>query len=257
MATLILDDNRGGYRTGLAEVLEVPVPPPTETYTPVPNKALIDLVHGRVEDVLGLPIRNEEYILSGKGQQMFGVLTVDTRAEGSGTNLAIGMRNSYDRSMSIGIASGAHVSVCSNKCFDGDSMRVLRKHTTHVWRDVCAAIDEALRSSLEFHKRIQEEADFWSELGVNEREGYELIGRAWGEGLVTPRQASVALQDWKTPRYDDFAPRNAWSLYNCFTEGMKKGPARTAMTRYTKTHDWFREAFGSPLDSAEPALLDA
>ena len=29
------------------------------------------------------------------------------------------------------------------------------------------------------------------------------------------------LGDWRKPRHEDFEPRTAWSLFNCFTETMK------------------------------------
>jgi hypothetical protein len=29
------------------------------------------------------------------------------------------------------------------------------------------------------------------------------------------------LADWRKPRHEEFEPRTAWSLFNCFTETLK------------------------------------
>jgi hypothetical protein len=30
------------------------------------------------------------------------------------------------------------------------------------------------------------------------------------------------LADWRKPRHEEFEPRTAWSLFNCFTETLKE-----------------------------------
>ena len=48
------------------------------------------------------------------------------------------------------------------------------------------------------------------------------------------------MADWRKPRYAEFEDRNFWSLYNCFTQGLKRIPAGEIMDRYAVVHDFFK-----------------
>jgi hypothetical protein len=85
------------------------------------------------------------------------------------------------------------------------------------------------------------------EIPCNVRRGYALLGVALGEGVLTPTQASVAYQDWREPRHEEFSDRNLWSLYNCATEGLKKGQPGRLMDRHAKNHDYFTQFLGEGL----------
>lgn len=226
-----------GHRVGLPEVLAVPVPEKTKTYHPVAHGELIDFVRQRVHVSLGLEIRKEEYGLSRKDQQMFGVMTLDTGNDENG--LAIGLRNSYDKSLSVGISSGAQVFVCDNLCFSGSGMTVLRKHTLNVWRDIALNVDKALQGSEHHYIEMNRQMDAMKQIPVSLDAGYDLVGRALGYEVLRPQQATIALRDWRTPRHEDFAERNLYSLYQCFTEALKKGPAGDTMDRYSHAHEFF------------------
>lgn len=226
-----------GHIAGLDEVLSVPVPEKTKTYHPVAHGELIEFVRTRVDSILGLSIRKEEYGLSRKDQQMFGVMTLETGNNDNG--LAIGLRNSYDKSLSVGLSSGAQVFVCDNLCFSGSGMVVLRKHTLNVWRDIALSVDKALRESEQAYVKMNDQLIDMQAKPVNLDQGYEIIGRALGYEILKPQQATVALGDWREPRHEEFSERNMYSLYNCFTEGLKRGTAGGTMDRHALVHEFF------------------
>ena len=236
-----------GHRAGLDEVIAVPVPEKTKTYHPVAHKELIGFVRSRVRDTLGLEIRSEEYGLSRKDQQMFGVITLDTGNAENG--MSIGLRNSYDKSLSVGVSSGAKVFVCDNLCFNGDATVVLRKHTLNVWRDVSTNVDIALRGSEMHYEEMNRQLGCMKEISIHRDNGFDLIGRALGYGVLKPQQATIAINDWKNPRHEEFSEHNLYSLYNCFTEALKKGPAGESLTRHAQTHEFF-----TPLLPARPTV---
>jgi len=235
---------KDGHRVGLTELAAVPIPEKTRSYCPVPNIELVDFVRSRVTDFLGLEIESEAYGLSRKDQQMFGVMRVDTGRKDHG--LSIGLRNSYDKSLLAGLATGAGIFVCDNLCFSGDSGTYFRKHTTNVWRDIRLNVDKALRDAGLHYERMTFDLDAMKTIPLSGDQGYELIGRALGHSILMPQQATVAMRDWDEPRHEEFAPRNLHSLYNCFTEGLKKGPAGTSLDRHSAAHDWFRPMLPAP-----------
>jgi len=239
-----------GHNVGLNEVLAVPVPNATKTYVPVPNEDLIGLVRHRIETLLDMEIESEAYGLSRNDQQMFGVMRVDTGHDARG--LSIGLRNSYDYSLSVGFASGASVFVCDNLCFSGSATVIMRKHTRNVWEDVVARVDKAVRESGLHFSVMNEQLDSMKEIEVDDDRGFEIIGRAMGHGILRPHQVTIALKDWKKPRHEQFEDRNLYSLYNCFTEGLKLGPAGTMLSRHTEMHGWFK-----PMLPEAPELAEA
>jgi len=192
----------------------------------------------RIESYLGLEIESESYGLSREGMQLFGVIRCKTDREDHG--LAIGCRSSHDKSISVGFATGASLFVCDNLAFSGSGTTYVRKHTTNVWRDVVTKIDRVLGRSAEHYESVSLDMDNMKQIPMQLDAGYELIGRALGHGILRSQQANVVLRDWKTPRHEDFSERNLFSLYQCFTEGLKKGPAGETMDRYANAHEWFR-----------------
>jgi hypothetical protein len=60
----------------------------------------------------------EEYAVSPDGMKMFGVLDLETQMEGC--RFSIGIRNSHDKSIRLGLTAGLRVFVCSNMAFSGD-----------------------------------------------------------------------------------------------------------------------------------------
>jgi hypothetical protein len=50
------------------------------------------------------------------------------------------------------------------------------------------------------------------------------------------------IEAWEHPRYEAFAPRTAWSLYNAFTEFQKSRSPRAQMEDTLRITQVFREA---------------
>ena len=98
MNTLLV--HSGGWKASQTELLTVPVPEETESYFPVPYGRFVEEVKLHLPR-FGLRIKDESYALAREGRQMFGVLTcANGRAEKSHA-LAVGLRNSYDRSLAV------------------------------------------------------------------------------------------------------------------------------------------------------------
>lgn len=224
-------------RVSLEQVAAVPVPAHTRSWRPVPYADAVGFLKNTISRSLPYSLESEEYGLSKDGRQMFGLLTLDTGDNEQG--LAIGMRQSYNRSLSLGIAVGSQVFVCDNLMFSGSAFKVVRKNTVNVWADFRALVGRQVGDSRSHFEDVRAETENMRVIAVDQSRGYELLGRAVGEKVLTPTQANVAFGDWRIPRHEDFAPRNLWSLYNCATEGLKKGRPAQILDRHAKAHDFF------------------
>lgn len=109
-----------------AEVIQVPEVSFTKSFHPFHHRHILDAIRSGVA-ATGLEVVNTEYVLANEGKRMFGVWDLS----GGSDELcwSIGIRNSMDKSMALGITAGNRVFVCENLAFSGDFV-ALRKHTS-------------------------------------------------------------------------------------------------------------------------------
>jgi hypothetical protein len=227
----------GSEATTLAQVLAVPVPEATDTWSPVAYGDAINFLKDTARERLGLEVKSESFGLNKAGLQMFGRITLDTGDSEKG--LSIGMRQSYDKSLALGLVGGANVFVCDNLVFSGDAFKVVRRNTVNVWEDFQRLVNEQVGTAMQSFEKVQGEIEAMKAKPCHLDRGFALLGVAIGKGLMTPHQASVAFGDWSEPRHEEFSDRNVWGLYNAVTEGLKKGGPATVIDRHVKAHDYF------------------
>lgn len=114
-------------RTDSALVMSIPEPEWTNTWHPTGHGRLIQALERGVEKN-NLRVTNVEYSLNKSGTRMFGAWGLDDSVV-SGMKLAMGFRNSIDKSMPIGICAGVTIMICDNMAFSGDFIK-FRKHTS-------------------------------------------------------------------------------------------------------------------------------
>ena len=226
-----------GERVDHESLKTVPVPVATESYQPVLHNELADMVRTIGQDILhDFTFYKEQYALAREGRQMFGIHTYQNGSNEMG--LSIGFRNSYDKSLSIGIALGASVFVCDNLAFTGDVM-LFRKHTSNVLEDLHQLILSAVYSQKSNFLDIQKDSDKLKQVDMDDDRAFKMMGLLYGRGIMSPRQLPVILHEWLHPGYEDFKPRNAWSLYNACTEALKTAPPQHVMEKHIRLHHLF------------------
>ena len=231
--------HRGGQIVTRDDLALVQVPEATDSYIPVPHNNLADTLSTIGRDILkGFTLSNEQFALARDGNQMFGVLVF--RNDHSELGLSIGFRNSYDKSMAIGIAIGAQVFVCDNLALTGD-ITIMRKHTANVWSSLeDIAISTLYRSQQNFRKIVEDSETLKGRM-IDNSEAFKMIGLLFGHGILTPRQLPVVKKEWLTPSYDDFRPRTMWSFYNACTEALKSCPPMMIMEKHISLHNALTE----------------
>ena len=235
----LLVHTRGANYVQLDDLRNVPLPQTTESYTPVSHYDLaVNLAEVSQDLLQDFRFRKAQYGLARKGNQMFGVLMYQNGSEEMG--LSIGFRNSYDKSMSVGIAIGASVFVCDNLAFTGD-ITVMRKHTLNVWSDLEEMMVTTIYRSQHNFQHIVEDARKFREIPLQDDHAFAMMGQLFGYNIITPRQMPIFKHEWLKPKHEDFQPRNMWSLYNAGTEALKSCPPNHILERHLKYHKHFRE----------------
>ena len=174
-----------------------------------------------------------QFGLARDGAKMFGVHTF--KKGDSALGLSIGFRNSYDRSLSVGIAVGASVFVCDNLMLTGD-LTVLRKHTTNVMADIDGLALSAIYRSRSAFNQIKQDAEVMKQIPMSDDEAYRMLGFIYGRGIINPRQIPVVKKEWLEPSHDAFEDRNLWSFYNAVTESLKTSPPQSILERHLSVH---------------------
>jgi hypothetical protein len=233
-----------GERVDENHVRLIETPKDTASYKAVPYGAIIDSIQDRLESS-PWRVNKAEYALGRKGMQLFGVMTLRPR-EGSWDRAAldaiapsIGFRSSHDKSISVGLVTGASVFVCDNMMFETSGERSIRKHTRNVFNDIDRIIDRTIDSSEQQYFRMHDSREEMKQIPVSRDRGYELLGLAYGQGVVTPHQYTTAVNEWRNPTFAGaFEEEDFWSLYNSITFGLKKGAVGEVVKRYTNAHSW-------------------
>ena len=230
---LLMHTADGKYAT-LEGLREIPIPQETSTYKPVSHYDLAtNLAEVSATLLRDYELDRSQYGLARDGNQLFGVHTYRNGSDSMG--LSIGFRNSYDKSMSVGIAIGASVFVCDNLALTGE-IAIARKHTSNVWQDLEELTITTIYRSQNNFTRIVEDAQIMQGQYLSDNDAYRLIGLLYGNGIITPRQIPIVKKEWLTPSHDDFTDRNTWSLYNACTEALKSAPPNRIMEKHIALH---------------------
>ena len=226
----------GGKEVSYDELAAVPLPEETSTYIPVSFADIVKNAKQIADDLLkDHTYKDSQYALAGKDQRMFSVLRYQNCNDEMG--LAIGVRSSYDKSMSNGFCIGASIFVCDNLAFSGD-ITYMRKHTKNVLEDLEKEMTHKIYSSQKnFNNILEDKFDMAKKLMTN-NQAYEFIGKLYGHNVLKPRQLAETFRNWKKPPHEEFQERNMWSLYNACTEALKSTPPNRILEQHIKLHNY-------------------
>jgi len=234
--TLIV--HRGGWEATKADLAAVPVPEPTESYHPVPYGRFIEEVELHVPR-FGLTVQSSAFALAREGGQMFGVLTCVNGKPAADYALAIGVRNSYDRSLAVGLTLGSRVFCCDNLAFSGE-VTMHRKHTVHVFRDLPDLIYTMLSQVSSMRERNDGEIAAMKVRELPPAHAHHLMVEAIRANVLPASRLPKVIEAWDEPRHEEFAPRTAWSLFNAFTHVQKESGPRAQMEGSLRLSQLFR-----------------
>lgn len=236
----------GGKACTRDELDLIPLPEKTATYQPVSHYTLTKKLLTISQDIMtGFVLAGEKYGIARDGNQLFAVLQFRNAHEDMG--LALGFRNSYDKSMAVGFACGASVFVCDNLALTGDIV-VMKKHTKSVWEELEERAISSCYRAMQNYRQVVLDAEMLKGLPMDTDAGFSHLGRLYGHDLLSPRQMPVAKEQWLKPKHDVFAPRTGWSLYNAVTEALKSCAPTDIMERHIDLHSYFKALVSPAID---------
>ena len=225
----------GGKEVKREELDLIPMPEESDTYKPVSHFHLANKLLTVSQVILrDYMLVGEHYGLARNGNQMFAYFKF-LKDEGE-MALSLAFRNSYDRSMSIGLAVGASVFVCDNLALQGEIV-VLKKHTKNIWMALENTCIQTLYKSQDCFRKIVDDSHVMKTRELEDIDAFKIMGLLYGRDILSPRQLTVVKAEWLKPSHEQFEPRNMWSLYNACTEALKSSPPLNVMERHVQLHN--------------------
>lgn len=236
----LLLEKSAGPCTRIEAFNEELIPESTHSYVALPNEHLVKMVHD-VAKLHGLKLTNERLGLDLKGMRFFGVVDVEGKSFFENRiRLMVGFCNSYNKSMSARVCIGGTVIVCSNMAFhaytdelSGVTGIAAHEHRINIYdglfQRIKAAFDtiETFRKvQNHFYKRLTDER-------IKRDKANSIIVQAAQAGVINKTRILSIVNEWEyqevAPKdrsdgrewHSQFQSRNAYSLFNAFTQVQK------------------------------------
>ncbi len=232
----------------LDELKALETPAGTRTHKTVPHYEVAAMTADLMTE-LGLQIKREQFAVTQNGMKMFG--TFDVRSELANVDLSLGVRNSHNKTMSLGMVGGYRVIVCSNMMFSGDFTPVFKKHTSGL--RLRSALILGIERTVNLIAPIKRDIDFQRDTLVSTLEAKEIILDSFVQ-TGTPKNLLEPIYNYyfqpekayETPEERvEFAPRSLWSLSNAFTAAYRALPPLSQFAHTTRLAEYLKKVFPS------------
>ena len=222
MVSIIDKNDAKPFSVDRGRLCQITTPKPTLTWTPLPHSRLMDSVEDQLRN-RGYRVHDSTCLLTHGGDRFFGTVSISNR-ENLGYRRMVGLKNSHDKSLAAGLVAGIRVTVCSNGSFFGDEVALSRKHTSRLFEDLDQRIEEGFSRIFDEWERNDRRVVHYREHELDDRGAHDLVIRSVDAEAIPPSAIPRVLQEYRSPWHEEFMPRNAWSLFNGFTEVMKAKP---------------------------------
>lgn len=216
----------------LEQLATFPTPEATDTWKPIPHHSVPGIITEMVLERGWKFARDEanrfKLSVTSNGAKMFGVTEIIINGGiDEEFGLALGFRNSHDRTFALRLAAGSRVFVCDNMMITGD-VQIRRVHSVGI--DVRKVVMAALDQIPEAAHRI---ADFFTGLRshyFSEEQGVHFLAQAVEVGALPISDFMDARKVWIDSYRDVIDPKlvqishpgTQWAAYQAVTASWKK-----------------------------------
>ncbi len=189
------------------------VPEATATHVPIPHHRVVDVVRHTLA-FYGHEVTEEHHGVTKDGNRYFGVLCLKS-TYGNYTDM-VGLRNSHDKSMPVGLAFGSRVFVCDNMAFSADHV-VKRKHTVKAKHDLPALISEIIEPLAQEREKQHRMYQAYQGRRLSDGLADQAIMQMFRKGVVNVQRIPEVLEQWERPKHPEWGEKTAWRLFNAAT----------------------------------------
>lgn len=243
----------GAQEVTFDDLRQVPVPQDTDTYTAVPHQDFVMSMYKHADRLLkprGFTLDGERYALDKEGNRLFFIhhyQNGDTELQ-----MAMGCRNSYDKSMKAAVAYGSRVFVCDNLSISGD-IDIAALHRGRVLDNLNEKIILSMYKASDGWDDTRKDRDAFVEYSLDEDDGYALMGlikshtaknKEASRRILTSDKDWKAVQSyWEEPKHEyEGGNRTLWAWYNSFTFDFKSLKPHEQLQKHASLHQFTKSA---------------
>lgn len=240
--------------TALYKLMNAPVPPKTDTYTPIPHATIIKNTAETLNNY-GFKVKQTRFRSSTDGLIGSGEYHLEYGGDPE-MGLMLAWQNSYNKQVTFKYAIGAHVYVCANGMVAGDLASYRRKHTGTADEEALAYINGYIGDAAKIFQKLIEDREMLKKHEMNLRQVSEMMGRMFlCNQIITSTQLNIIKREIENPTYYyGVNPLNAWAVYNYATHAFKEDNPKSWIKRHTDLHKFFRVEFG--YETPTPVIED-
>lgn len=210
--------HRGSQKVEASELGHVHTPQATATWTPVPHATLVSLVEESLAQC-GLSVTSKDYAIWKGGLRFFGVLTLG--GDGKDYAATVGLRNSHDKEFPAALALGSRVFVCDNLAFSSEVV-IKTRHTSRLMERLPGVVGSGIAKLIEERAEQDKRISLYRQTPVeNVRHLHDLALRMYRAKAIPSTAISRVVEEYESPRHEEFAEHTLWSLMNATTEVLK------------------------------------
>jgi hypothetical protein len=215
-----------------SELDRIEPPPGTDTWRPIKHALVLDTVGSAMQQA-GFRVRSVKSALSRGNHRLFATLDTETGLAGGDVTLAVAVVNSTDKSLPMKFVAGSRVFICDNLALRSDLMApVRRKHSKNGFESFVAALTHAVTCLDQFKEIERARIKRFQQTDISDTQAESVLLRAYERDILSNRLLPIAINEWRKPSYEDFAPRTLWSLENAFTTVLSDTVVRSNPQRF-------------------------
>lgn len=218
MNTLCL--HKGAREVNAEQLANIFTPDRTETWVPIAHSDVHSLCRTSLE-AIGYKVTKEQHALHHGNDRYFGLMNLTYDGAPADYGIVAGIRNSHDKSFPAGLVIGAQVFVCDNLSFSGEAT-FARKHTSRIMEHLPSCVSGAIGRLADMRMKQEQRIGSYKARGMGDTEVHDFVVRSMDTGILPTRLIPSVLKQWRNPNHAAFKPRNAWSLFNAYTETFKQ-----------------------------------
>lgn len=208
------------YAASRDEMYNFDLPRETTSYKPVPHRQIIESVlEGAYKQ--GIPVISETYRANKEGRQVQGEFRLKYGDDKDMCPMIV-FQNSYDKSMSLKVAIGNQVFVCTNGAVWGDMGAMRHKHVGEIQTITPTTIQTYFDEVEGHYMPMIRRKERMKTIDVDRHLAAQLVGELFlNEGLVNSEQLMIIKGQVEKPSYDYQAPGSLYEFWNHVTHAYK------------------------------------
>lgn len=198
----------------MEELAAIPAPQPTATWFPVSHAQVLEVVRGALTGAGFETSATKLTLIRSEKARMFAILDLATELC-DGITLAVGVRNSTDKSFPLSFCAGLRVAATNHLAFSSE-LRVSRKHTKLGQNRFREETRAAIRSLGEFRADESRRVERLKRTAITDERAESIMLRSFERRIISTRTLPKLIREWRRVPGEAPAVRTYWDLFRVY-----------------------------------------